>query len=337
MWDSRVIDPGRLRPFATHGRLHTLPDQCVALLAQQRDAWPRLAQGVDSLVQVETKRVELNAWPVVVQFNPGRAVSSLAKVDAASIARRPCFLCAANCPPEQEGLRVGDYMVLTNPAPIVRGHLTIVHQQHVAQAIGPNVGSLLMLARQFGDGWTFFYNGPRCGASAPDHMHFQAAHAGQTPLEREVSRGVCVLEKRLGSGARVSIMTDALAEERRTRCVILVDGRSADDVAAAVKGIIDGLPPGSDGGEPLVNLLAVHRGEEWHVTVFPRAVHRPRCFFADGDGQRLFSPGVMDMAGLVVTVRDVDFRAADAELLAVVYREVSQPVDLCRSVVERLE
>ncbi|HOW19142.1 MAG TPA: DUF4922 domain-containing protein [Phycisphaerae bacterium] len=336
MWDSKLIDIERLRAFAAEADLSTLGGRCLALLGQQQATWPRLAQGVASLARIETKRVELNAWPVIVQFNPGRAASSLAKVDAASIAKRPCFLCAANSPPEQRGLRAGRYVLLTNPAPIVPGHLTIVHEEHVPQGIEAGLDAFLDLSRQLGDGWTMFYNGPRCGASAPDHQHFQAAPAGQMPIERDLDAGECIAELKRPHGTRVRLLADTRNEAERTRCVFVVDGGDPGEVAGAIRSIVAALPAGQGDGEPLLNLLCRHDGRGWTATLFPRAVHRPRCYFLEGDGRMLFSPGVMDMAGLVITVRAEDFARADHAVLAGVYREVSSSTAQCRAVMARL-
>jgi hypothetical protein len=336
MWDKKFIDIERLRPFAARRDLSTLGDQCLALLGQQRAAWPRLAEGVESLSRVETKRVALNAWPVTVQFNPGRAVSSLAKVDAASIAGRPCFLCAANSPPEQEGLRAGAYILLTNPAPIVAGHLTVVHEQHLPQGIERNLDAFLDLSRRLGDDWTLFYNGPRCGASAPDHQHFQAAPAGQMPIERSLGAGECVSEVKRPRGTCVQLLTDARDEAVHTRCVFSVTGSDAGEVAGAIRSIVAALRRNEEDAEPLLNLLCRYDGGEWAASLFPRAAHRPQCYFAEGAGRMLFSPGVMDMAGLAITVRAEDFQRAGPDVLAGVYREVSCSMSQCRTVMERL-
>jgi Domain of unknown function (DUF4922) len=336
MWDKKIIDAARLKPFAAGRGLSSLGDQCLALLGQQQAAWPRLAQGVASLARVETKRVELNAWPVTVQFNPGRAVSSLAKVDAASIAKRPCFLCAANSPPEQEGLRAGQYILLTNPAPIVPGHLTVVHEEHIPQGIDASLDALLDLSRQLGEGWTMFYNGPRCGASAPDHQHFQAAPAGQMPIEGDLDAGECVAEVKRPQGTRVRLLADARDEAERTRCVFGIDGSDTAEVAGATRSIVSALPAGQGDGEPLLNVLCRYDGCRWIATLFPRALHRPRCYFVEGDGRMLLSPGVMDMAGLLITVRAEDFARADRAVLAGVYREVSGSTAQCRAVMARV-
>ncbi len=336
MWDKKIIDVERLRPFALGGDLHSLSDRCRALLAQQQAAWPRLAQGVAMLDQVRRKTVALNAWPVEVQYNPGRAASSLANTHASAIASRPCFLCAANSPPEQEGLRHGAWVLLVNPAPIVPGHLTVVHEGHVPQEIGPRLGECLGLAEELGPAWTIFYNGPRAGASAPDHMHFQAAPAGRVPMEQRLEDGVVLAEVVLTRTTHVRLLADSDDPARRSRCVISVTGGDLAEVEDALRGAISRLPRAESQSEPMLNLLVRYADDRWAAMVFPRAAHRPACYFADGEARILLSPGVMDMAGLVITVRPEDFDRTDANVLAGVFREVGLGSDECRAVLRGL-
>lgn len=335
-WSHKLVEPSALRPFAAADGPPGLSEQCLALLAQQRTAWARLAQGVRSLEAVESRTVDLHAWPVTAQFNPGRAASSLAKVDAATIARRPCFLCPSNSPPEQVGLRAGAFILLANPAPIVAGHMTVVHEHHAPQALEPHLDAMLQLARDLGRGWTLFYNGPACGASAPDHMHFQAAFAGQTPIERCLGHGTRLAESARPGGTRILLMADAAASQC-TRCVFVIRGGAAASVEAAIRALLTELPRAEGAGEPLLNVLCRWDGGEWVAVVFPRAAHRPRCYFAEGGEQLLLSPGVMDMAGLLITVRPEDFQRADRGTLAAVYREVTLEPATCRAALARLQ
>lgn len=328
MWTDKAIEPEDLGLLTPPGiDLGTLAGRCFALLAQQERTWPRLRQGAEALARVRQRRIDLNAWPAVVQFNPSRAASSLADVAPAAIARRPCFLCAENLPPEQRGIRRGRYVLLANPAPIVRGHLTVVYERHTPQELMPNVDDLLRIVADLGESFTVFYNGPRCGASAPDHMHFQAAPAGQMPIEQALESGVCLHEPRRPSNTRVRVLADSADASRRTRCVIALSGADEAELSLLLRQLLGRLPPPDDGSEPLVNLLAQRSGGRTSVIVFPRLVHRPRCYFAEGSDRILLSPGVMDMAGLVITVRAEDYERADADLIAGMYREVTLPAD----------
>ncbi|MBN1490416.1 MAG: DUF4922 domain-containing protein [Phycisphaerae bacterium] len=332
MWDNKLIEPAALHGFADG---NSLADLCHALLAQQRTVWPRLAQGCDALDQIETKVVELSAWPVTVQFNPARATSSLAKVDAASIARRPCFLCVGNLPPEQRGIRTGDFVLLTNPAPIVPGHLTVAHERHTPQQIEAYLEPFVTLAEKLSGQLTVLYNGPRCGASAPDHMHFQATPFGAMPIERQLGDGVCDGEYALARGTRIRLLTDAADAASRARHLFELVSQDEEELIDALRRTITALPPHDD-GEPLLNLFTQHNEGQWTVILFPRAAHRPRCYFEEGNGQMLLSPGVLDMAGQLITVREQDFARANAATLSSLYREVTNTTATCQAVMKTL-
>ena len=199
-------------------------DELNAFFESQLAEWEFARRNFEALRRIETKTFDLDGFLIRVQFNPARIVSSAAKVDAASVVARKCFLCSENQPPEQRGLPWGDgYRVLVNPYPIFGRHFTIPAGEHVPESIADRYGDMLALARCF-DREVVFYNGPRCGASAPDHAHFQAVGKGAMPLEAEVGRFATekVLE---ASGAAAYAIRDYL----RGGFVI----RSADASAAA--------------------------------------------------------------------------------------------------------
>ncbi len=164
-----------------------LAGMAAGLLDGQKRAWPGLAEGYASLEAVRTHEINGGSWRVKVQFNPRRIASSGARVDPEFVRRRPCFLCPEHLPPEQRAILYRDaYLILCNPAPIVPGHLTIAHLPPLPQSLSENRETFLRLAADFGPGMTVFYNGPRSGASAPDHLHFQAAPVGFLPVEKEI-------------------------------------------------------------------------------------------------------------------------------------------------------
>lgn len=160
------------------------------LIRTQLQDWPLAKNNYDGLQKVITRDVLLPGGSTVqVQFNPERIRSSAAKVDAKSIQERACFLCAENRPPQQQGLAFDDdYTILINPFPIFPEHLTIPHNSHTDQLIAPYFGTMLSLAKEL-EGFTLFYNGPKCGASAPDHFHFQAGTKGFMPIEEDFRSG----------------------------------------------------------------------------------------------------------------------------------------------------
>lgn len=296
--------------------------------------WPRLAAGMAALEHVQSREVRLNAWPVTVQFNPARAASSLAKVDAVSVARRRCFLCPGELDAEERGVRAGGYVLLGNPMPIVGGHLTVPHESHAPQELGPHVESMLALAEQLSGEFSVLYNGPQCGASAPDHMHLQAAPRTSVPIEQVLDRGTTTLERTAPGGVSIRVVCDAASAADATRRVIVVSGGERQAVTSAIRAVLAGLPVPSDGGEPPINVMVWHDAGAFTALVIPRGAHRPRCYFESGAAQMLFSPGVMDMAGILITVRREDFERTDATVLVRVYREVGASEATCRGAVE---
>jgi ATP adenylyltransferase/5',5'''-P-1,P-4-tetraphosphate phosphorylase II len=157
------------------------------LFKRQLHAWPQLAKGVQGLAQAKTRLVRIDWFDVFVRHIPHRVVSTTASVDRESVAKRPCFLCAGNLPPEEEGLQFDEnFTIYCNPFPIVEHHLTIAHREHGSQRIANQFGNMLDLATAL-PGYFVVYNGPECGASAPDHLHFQAGSRGLFPIEKDTA------------------------------------------------------------------------------------------------------------------------------------------------------
>jgi len=173
-WEERLITAEELRVYQDDDADESLEAQVAALIDQQADTWPLLADGLAAFLDIETKRVPLDAAEIVVQYNPRRIRSTGAQVDRASVEQRRCFLCAANLPPEEKGIAYGEHLViLCNPFPVLDRHLSIVHRKHIPQQIEQNVETLLSLARDLGPSYFVLYNGPECGASAPDPAAYQ--------------------------------------------------------------------------------------------------------------------------------------------------------------------
>ena len=154
------------------------------LIDQQLRDWTFAAQQYEGLQQTQCRELMIDGSVYRIQYNPARAVSSGAKVDKATLAQRPCFLCDANRPSQQQGVAFGaDYQVLLNPFPIFEKHLTLPTTQHTPQSIEHRFADLLDAAEAL-PGYVVFYNGPYSGASAPDH-----AQIGRAPCWERV----CVL------------------------------------------------------------------------------------------------------------------------------------------------
>ena len=286
-----------------------------AFFESQLAEWEFARRNFEALRRIETKTFDLDGFLIRVQFSPARIVSSAAKVDAASVVARKCFLCSENQPPEQRGLPWGDgYRVLVNPYPIFARHFTIPAAEHVPQSIADRYGDMLALARCF-DREVVFYNGPRCGASAPDHAHFQAVGKGAMPLEAEVGRFATekVLE---ASGAAAYAIRDYL------RGGFVIRSADASAAAACFGKLYEALEVLPADAEPMMNVLTWYDSDGWTSCVFPRTKHRPACFYGEGATDLLVSPASVDLAGVMIVPRKDDFVKITAENIRAIFNEV---------------
>lgn len=302
------------------------------LLEQQKRGWPGLAAGYQALGEARLRALRGDGWGVKIQFNPRRIVSSGARVDPETIRRRRCFLCPDHLPPEQQAILYREnHLVLCNPMPIFPGHLTIAHRRHLPQSLSGNIQTLLRLSMDFGPGTTLFYNGPYAGASAPDHLHFQAAPAGLMPVEEEV----CDPRKRTGLRRRDGVAVCRTAG--LARGILLIEGKEERDVAAAIEGVIGTLGrDASAAGEPLLNLLCTRTADAWRLALFPRRRHRPEAYFREGEERLLISPGAVDMGGMIVAAREKEFDELTPEMVRRVYAEVAFDDAAVETLLERL-
>jgi hypothetical protein len=317
-WDARILSQAELDPFPDQPLAGKWPAQIEALFAHQQQTWPQLREATAGLQQVEYRRFTIKGDEVLAQFNPKRIVSTSAKVDAASIQARPCFLCADNLPAEERGLAFStEYVLLCNPFPVLPKHLVIATRQHTPQAIAGTFGSLLDVTRALGQEFFTLYNGPRCGASAPDHLHFQAAEAALLPIWRDVARGpldcwssIADVEAMTLPGYRINVLGAAGSD----RVALLAWFERALSMLAAVT---------ENSEEPLLNLLATFKDGRWCVLLLPRQRHRPACYDAAGEAQLTISPAAIDLGGVVVVPRPEHFARLTAEALEQIYAEVT--------------
>ncbi|MBN2360139.1 MAG: DUF4922 domain-containing protein [Deltaproteobacteria bacterium] len=288
-----------------------LEEALAALLAQQRASWPLLREGEAGLAAAAVRRIEGGDGHVLLQANARRKISTSASVDPASVAQRPCFLCQDRLPAEERGVAFGDdYIAFCNPYPILPGHLSVVARQHRPQAIAGRARDLLLLSRSLGPCWSALYNGPRCGASAPDHLHFQAGQIDALPLEIDLD------PPEAGAGA--------LPFERFGRRGLMLWDWDAGALAERVEAAIEALQRiAGDWDEPLLNLIARSDDVGTRVLLFPRARHRPRQFFARGEDHLLISPGALDMAGLIVVAEPTHLGRVDAAAVRDIYDQVT--------------
>ncbi len=294
----------------------TLPPLCLNLFDSQKKSWPRFSAACRDLAFVQERKLSCNHYKITLQYNPARVVSGGAAVDRESIKKRPCFLCADNRPAQQSGILYrNDYVILCNPAPIFDRHFTIVSLEHQPQEITSSLSWLLQLAADASPDYTVFYNGPACGASAPDHLHFQMIPADALPYLREskhltpVKPSVSIrynFEKEIDRSAIVLASKNKKVLQMRFQRLLTIFKKKL--------GIND---------EPPINILCSYDEECWTLTVFLRRKHRPDAYFAEGEERIFISPGAIDMAGVIITPRLMDYERLDCSVLRDIYREVS--------------
>jgi glycosyltransferase involved in cell wall biosynthesis len=293
----------------------TLAKLCRNLFDSQKLSWTRLHEAHSSLSFVEERTLDCGNYHVRLQFNPARALSSGASVDAESVKKRPCFLCADNLPAAQRGILYhGEYLILCNPAPIFDAHFTVSALKHQPQEItAQTLDGLLRLSADVAPDFAVFYNGPAAGASAPDHLHFQMIPSGALPFLNFLTS---LVPAKRDASVRYSQGFD--------RSIIVLESRNEKALARqftrllkAAKGILKTTE------EPMVNVICACENHSWRLVVFLRSKHRPDAYFASGK-QRLFvSPGAIDMAGVIITPEKRDFERLDRETIRRIYREVS--------------
>ncbi len=295
---------------------------------RQLQTWDDVRQRYRELESVETRELVGDNFTLMAQWNPARIRSTGAKIDAKSIAQRPCFLCRDNRPKEQLH-RVVDsaYELLVNPFPILPVHFTLPTLKHQPQRILPMYREILQLVERNAD-LTLLYNGPHCGASAPDHAHLQAVSSGVLPLQTAWPR-LCRNLVEVVKGAD----DDGIWQVADYPAAALVI--KSHDVTAGerlFKRLYQCLPPSDDHTEPMMNVIAWRQGDDLLSVVLPRKKHRPDCY-----ERCMISPGAVDMGGLLITPREEDFRALTADQAFGILSEVSLTDEQVGEVIRQLQ
>lgn len=303
-------------------------------IENQLAKWQTARTNHEALNQIETRRFELAGNTITVQFNPARAVSTCAKVDKSSIEARKCFLCPENKPNEQDEIIISldePFSLRINPYPILPGHLTISSLKHQDQVLADKTirqlpGKLISwLEEYFASGYVLFYNGAKCGASAPDHFHFQAVKQSDVPViqqwERLMETAVRETEIKTENGNTYSSfqITSYICPIQ-----VFICNHSADILPEMINQYLESLPLHEGESEPRYNLFAWQDKQRgFTMAYFPREEHRPACYTATGGEQLLVSPGALDMAGLLVTPRKEDFDKITESDITQIYKEVA--------------
>lgn len=298
-----------------------LASKAKALLAQQKEVWDLCANGYRSLDSIQVRKFEFDGFYVKVQFNPGRITSSAAKVDEKSIKERKCFLCYNHLPEAQKGILYREnYLLLCNPFPIFNEHFTVPHVEHIPQSIEESFDKMLEIAKDLGRYYTVFYNGPKCGASAPDHLHFQAGNKSFMPIDAEYQALTDSFGEVLLENEEIKIV----AVEKYLSKFFALESNNEGALVNAFDNFINSFAKvSSPSEEPMMNVLVSYQDEKWRVMVFPRAKHRPSCFFAEGDENILISPASVDMGGVLITPLEKDFDKITKDDVINIFKEVT--------------
>jgi Domain of unknown function (DUF4922) len=316
-WDDRILGDADLKPFQQIEK--SFRARVGGLVAQQLDSWPMLRDGAAGLAEVRYKKLSVRGSDVLAQFNPKRIISTTARVDSTTIGQRPCFLCPANLPPEEKGIEFGqNYIVLCNPFPVLRDHLVITARRHIPQAIEGNFSALLDLSRELGGEWFTVYNGPKCGASAPDHLHFQACSREILPIIHDIDHW-----DRTPVHASSTVESFMLRKYR----VNSIIGRSRD--RESLTGWFDGVLrqlAGDRDEEPMINLIVTSDEAGWTAIVFPRSRHRPSVYYAEGDAKLTVSPAAIDLGGVLVVPQPDHFERISAQDVEQIFLEVTSDI-----------
>jgi (2Fe-2S) ferredoxin len=338
-WEQKLINAKELREYLEdEGESNSLEETVAALIDQQRETWPLLRAGIEAFARIEIKRVRVDESEVVIQYNPGRIRSTAAAVDKRSVDTRPCFLCPEGLPEQEKGIAYGsDLIILCNPFPVLDRHLSIVHRQHIPQQIAGNVETLLALAHDLGSSYFVLYNGPECGASAPDHLHFQACSRELLPIEENLYEGEPLLAEDCDyceETARHSFELFTLGGCGRS--VIIFRGGNTEEITHWVYQVINELSLQTDKTEPLLNIICTYDPRIWTVYLFPRSKHRPSVYYAEGENRMVVSPGAIDMAGVVVVPERKHYDRIDTERMKAIFSEVSMNGEVVNELVDQV-
>lgn len=306
------------------------------LFNSQLNNWLLLKNNYEAVRTIQTKSFWFEGFKIKVQLNPQRIKSTSAEVDEVSVLTRRCFLCAENLPVEQKGILLDEnFLLLCNPFPVFPQHFTIVSITHQPQQIAESFSEFLNISRLLSRKYTLIYNGPACGASAPDHLHFQAGTKNIMPIENDIQQLKNDFGKIFQNNGNIttSFIDDGL------RKLIFVESTDKFKIIEAFELIYNiyenmtGVKP-----EPLMNLLCNYDPEfGWSVIIFLRSKHRPEIFFKEDPDKTLISPAAIDLGGLVVTPREEDFIRMEKELLEKIFCEVSLDKKTFSLLVEKIK
>jgi ATP adenylyltransferase/5',5'''-P-1,P-4-tetraphosphate phosphorylase II len=289
------------------------------LYIQQLSNWPLAHSHYNKLKHIKQRSIQFDQFRIDIQHNPARERSTCAKTDQKSIENRTCFLCSQNRPTQQEGLYISKrYILLINPYPIFNRHLTIADESHQPQSIIGRLTDMLDIAKKI-DQYTVLYNGPYCGASAPDHFHFQAVQNGKFPVDYETEKFKSDRKRILLSNQQIQIYTIT----QYLRSVIVFESKNINCINEYFEKALKSLPLNAGENEARINLLANYKNETFRLTLFPRTAQRPDYYFLPEPQRIVVSAASVEMGGVIITPRNEDFLKIDSRILTKIYADTS--------------
>ena len=321
----------KARQQMLQGKADIMEDSSISrFFNRQLEMWEDARHRFRDLKHVEVCQL---SDQLKVQFNPARIVSTGAKIDKHTLGERPCFLCERNRPKEQMTKQIDDhFQLLVNPFPILPVHFTIPATKHQPQSIYRHYGEMHRLLSLHSE-LMVFYNGPKCGASAPDHLHFQAGTSGVLPLQtnwQRLSRNLTDVIS-LTDEEKISVLRDFLVP------AFVIISKSEDSDEELFHRLYRSMPMRGDESEPMMNIIAWRKGDEFISVVIPREKHRPDAYFAEGEAQMMVSPGALDMAGLIITPREEDFSKINLDKATALLRECGISAEKMEAIVSNLK
>lgn len=290
------------------------------LIEMQKEKWELLKNNYENLSSIKTREFEFEnkiTKRIIVQFNPHRIKSTTADLNENVIQNRKCFLCTNNLPEEQDGLIYNkNFLILVNPYPILKEHLTISKIKHTPQTIISHFHDLLDLTEDLSENFTIVYNGPKCGASAPDHMHFQAITKNVLPVEKyyeALKEEAFIRSNQLD----IYIFENAIVK------FISFESKNKIDILYAFKVFLNAIKKLFSEEEPMINLISSFYDEKFRLIIFPRLTHRPKQYYFDDNRKLLVSPAAIDLGGIIITVREEDFNKITRNDIIDVYNQVT--------------
>ena len=321
----------KARQQMLQGKADIMEDSSISrFFNRQMEKWADARHRFRDLKHVETHQL---SDQLKVQWNPARIVSTGAKIDKKTLGDRPCFLCDKNRPKEQISKQIDErFFLLVNPFPILPVHFTIPARKHQPQSIYKNYGEMHRFLSLHSE-LMVFYNGPKCGASAPDHLHFQAGTSGILPLQanwQRLSRNLTDIIS-LNDDEKIALIHDFVVP------AFVIISKSEDSDEALFHRLYKSMPVRGDETEPMMNIIAWRKGDEYISVVIPREKHRPEAYFAEGDARMMVSPGALDMSGLIITPREEDFRKLTEESASAILQECGVSKDKMNSIITKLK